>query len=172
MNDSISKNVARLGGYLAGLTSIDGNIRSYSAFAYLIKHDDRSFDDALSHFYSAQVELSFAYVSLLTNGLRDLESEVRDFILRDAFFLSHKEKRMNSDKALIDRKKYISFRVMELISQVIEYSKNRKVYKAEKSLNNPGSRIVYYGVLSDQFYLVIQFNDDSNHAGQEDRGQV
>ena len=105
MNDSISESVARLDGYLAGISSIDGNIRSYSAFAYLIECKNDGFDKALEKYFSTQGKLSFSYINFLDIGLRELENELRDVVLKDVFYSSSNGDEVNSDRLMIERKK-------------------------------------------------------------------
>ncbi|MDH3976843.1 MAG: hypothetical protein OEV42_21485 [Deltaproteobacteria bacterium] len=166
MLDLISKNVARLDGYLAGVASVDGNIRSYSSFAYLIELNDDRFDHALSRYYSNQGKLSFSYTKLLSEGLRTLEIELRNYILRDVLCMSSNEGIIHFDKAIIDRKKYISFRVMDLVEEVIEYDKTRAIYKAEGKIEKSKSHCIFYGVQGAQCCLVLQFNDDRDNYNE------
>lgn len=163
MDNKPTEDIARLDGFLSGISSLDGSIRSYSSFAYSIEPNGDSFDQALIRFFSDQGNLFFSSVESLENGFRDLELEIRNFVLRDIFCFHQKQQDKTIKNEISSRKKYVSFRLMDIISQIFETRDQYKTYKAEGQLDNSNTLCVFFGVVSKDLCLVLQFNDDRNN---------
>ena len=84
MNNTLEIATARLAGYLSGAVAVDGDIRQYTAGAFVVS--DKSSSDspeALIHaFYAAQTDFQFSSSQKLNRGLVDLESQLGDYLIR------------------------------------------------------------------------------------------
>lgn len=151
--------VARLDGFMAALAEIDGAIRDFSSFVYLASPVDSANEISITlvKIFESRTNLSIDRVEELDRGLRDLELELREYILRDSTRESHSHFERD---ALSDRRKYLSFRIMDMIADILGGERSIRVFKAHGTYDKSKSKSEFFCVQSRQTLLVIQFNDD------------
>lgn len=65
----IEREVARIDGFLAGLASMNGGLREYSSYCYVVHVDDGcSVDEAIRNHYQWFPQLRFSSVKRLEGG--------------------------------------------------------------------------------------------------------
>lgn len=150
----MEKNVARLDGWLNGIATFSGNIRDYSAFSYLIELDVNScsIELALRNFFSTQANLEILDIESLKHGLQDLELELETYLVRDTDHVS-----MDN---LLDIKKYLSFRTMDLIATILNGKRDIEVLKLNGNFDSSKSICVFFCIRIKSIVLVLQFNND------------
>ena len=146
--------VARLDGFLSGVASLCGEIRDYAAFSYVIelKEGQRSIEESLKDYFEWLPTLGFADTKVLAGGLRDLEIAIRPFLVRETSSVNSAD--------LLDLRRYLSFRVMEMISNALNGSGIDEVVElfADSSPSDPKS--AFFCVCAERTALILQFNSN------------
>ncbi|UJB18448.1 MULTISPECIES: hypothetical protein [Lysobacter] len=151
---SAEKEVARLDGFLYGIASMNGGIRSYSAYAYIIKpKEGASFEQSLKDFYVWNPDMAFSDAQHLSDGLRDLEIGIGALLVRDVSY--------PIDNKLVDLRAYLSFRVMDMISLIRDGAPVVDVVKLTSARKPSASECVYFCIKTEDFLIVLQFNNDA-----------
>jgi hypothetical protein len=161
MNSDLAVDAARLSGYLHGLTSVDGDIRQYTAEAHVIsrKNSADSPEVMIRNFYAAQTVVQFSSSRKLERGLGDLERELRAYLIRRPWGLVEQT---IAQQSIDDRGRFLAFRIMDMISDIApEAYKLCSVYKVETSGSDSQSQVTFFCVGIDVGFLVLQFNDNS-----------
>lgn len=158
MNQLLETEVARLDGYIHGITELSGNIREHLGAAYLIWREDqqKSVADLLIAHYACQTQFDFLCVVKLPGGLADLEMELCNHLAVDILgFIGSP-----SDEAVLNRKKYLSFRVMDMLRIIIDQLGScTAVFKLIDRYDlTYKTQCVFFGLLFDSALLVLQFN--------------
>jgi hypothetical protein len=160
MTDDLAVKVARLAGYLSGLAAEDGDIRQYTASAFVVAGKD-SVDspEAMVHdFYAAQTDLRFSSSQKLERGLGDLERQIGGFLIRKPWGLAENT---IAQEVIDNRRRFLAFRIMDMIDDISpEAFKLRNVYKLESMQPGPVSQVSFFCVQIKSGFLVLQFNDD------------
>jgi hypothetical protein len=150
---NMEKSVSRLDGFLSGLSACNGKIRDYSAYCFAVSLDgDASVEAAIRSHFSWLSSLDFSDVHILENGLRDLEIEIRPFLVRDS--------RYGSVEEISSLQKYLSFQVMEEISIVVSENGVIQVLRLTAVSNPESSDSVFFCVRLKSNLIVMQFNSD------------
>ena len=161
MNDDLIAHVARLAGYLNGLAAEDGDIRQYTASAFLVSSQGGSDSPELlilSH-YAAQTDLRFSSSQRLERGLTDLDSQLYECVIRRPFGVPE---HTIAHELIADRRRFVVFRIMDMIDGLApEAYKLREVHKLESIHPAPVSQITFFCVRISSGFLVLQFNDDT-----------
>jgi hypothetical protein len=161
MNSNLEIVVARLAGYLSGVVAVDGDIRHYTAGAFVVS-DERSADSPeamIRDFYAEQTTFEFASSQKLEHGLGDLERQLGGYLIRRPWGSIEQS---IPKKAIDDRRAFLAFRIMDMISDMAPEARNlRCVYKLETSASESDSRVTFFCVRIAAGFLVLQFNDDS-----------
>ncbi|WP_159670160.1 hypothetical protein [Andreprevotia sp. IGB-42] len=148
--------VARLDGYLNGISELSGRIREYASFAYAFSVLDasKSVADLLVEYYSPQVRLEFSSVIELAGNLDDLEAELWGCLSVDTLG----ELGGLFKELLVERNKYLAFRVMDQVCDIADSIGGcRKVFKLERK-GVDETDCTYFGLLFDGSILFLQFN--------------
>jgi hypothetical protein len=152
----LEKEVARLDGFLSGSAARNGKIRDYSAGAYFIEVDskDCSIEKYLKDYYEWLPSLVISNFQYLDGGMRDLETEIRPFLVRG---ISHP-----IAGEILDVERHLSFMAMEIISSAIEddYSKVLEVARMSNFHEPLSSKCEYFCMRLENFLIFLQFNDD------------
>lgn len=150
----IDREVARLDGFLSGVVSLNGKIRDYTAFSYVIdlKNDSYPIEACLKEHFSWLPKLDFSDVLRLEHGLRDLENEIRPFLVIETSDLRNGK--------LIDLRRYLSFRIMEIISAAIDDARVIDVVRAVAAHEPSSTHSVFFCIRIETALVVLQFNDD------------
>lgn len=147
------REVARLDGFLYGAAAMVGCIRGYSGSAYLIEaRDDAGIEQALKGFYTWNPTLAFDGVERLERGLGSLEFDIRPFIVRQT--------PRTSDVDLSDLRAYLSFRVMDMLSLILDGRRHFEVFRLNSAPRPAASECVFFCIKADAAWVVLQFNDD------------
>ncbi|QNM95497.1 hypothetical protein [Chitinimonas koreensis] len=157
MDQLLEIEVARLDGYIHGITELSGKIREHLGAAYLISRDDKNKNvtDLLIEHYAQQTQLEFSSVNELPGGLGELEAELCDYLAVDVLGIAAGL----SDEAILDRKKYLSFRVMDMLRIIRDHLGScAGILKLERYNITYKTQCVYFGLLFDSALLVLQFN--------------
>jgi hypothetical protein len=167
MREDIDANVARLDGYLNGIASLSGRIRGYSAYAYLLHRGvgNPPVERLLTDFFSPRVTFVFDSIEALAGGMRDLEQEIQRYLVRSVLGVSDN---FFEDGVLADRRKYLSFVVMDLIDPIVHaHGKATEVIRLVEKGEGTDTQSVFFCVLADEYFLVLQFNDNKLDAGND-----
>jgi hypothetical protein len=161
MNSNLAIDVARLAGYLSGVVSVDGDIRHYTAGAFVVS-DGNSTDSPeamICDFYAEQTAFQFSSSHELDGGIADLERQLGGYLIRRPWGLVEQTIPQQSVDA---RRAFLAFRIMDMISDMAPEARSlRSVYKLETSASGSDSRVTFFCVRIDTGFLVLQFNDDS-----------
>jgi hypothetical protein len=161
MNSNLPIDVARLAGYLSGLVAVDGDIRQYTAGAFVVsgKNSSDSPEVMIRDFYAAQTDFQFSSSRELERGLGDLERQLGGYLIRRPWGLVEQ----TIPQQLVDaRGAFLAFRIMDMIADMAPEARNlRGVYKLETSASGSRSQVTFFCVRIDAGFLVLQFNDDS-----------
>lgn len=153
--------VAKLSGYLSGLAAEDGEIREYTAAAYVVSGSSgaESPEDLIREFYAAQTDMKFTGSQKLEGGLGDLERQLGSYVIRRPWGVPDQTIAQN---LVDDRRRFLAFRIMDMIDAIApEAYRLRCVYKLESMHPGPVSRVTFLCVRIDVGFLVLQFNDDT-----------
>jgi hypothetical protein len=161
MNSNRAIDVARLAGYLSGLVAVDGDIRQYTAGAYVVsgKTSSDSPEAMIRDFYAGQTNFQFSSSQKLERGLGDLERQLGGYLTRKPWGLVEQT---IAQHLVDDRRKFLAFRIMDMIADIAPEARNlRDVYKLESSPSDARSQVTFFCVRIDTGFLVLQFNDDT-----------
>ena len=155
--------VSRLDGCLYGLSTICGGISDYSAGAMLLDSvdDQGSIHSAIVDYFPAEANFGEFSFSCCEKGLGDLERDIQRYLLNNILG----ENVFDNTDRLIDRRKYISFRIMDMIDLVIGDCQNPKVFKINAKINNSDSRCVFFAIVLNGRILVLQFLHNQPNNG-------
>lgn len=147
--------VSRLDGCLYGLSTICGGISDYSAGAMLLNSadDQESIHSAIVDYFPVEANFGEFSFNCCENGLGDLERDIQHYLLNNILGENVSD---NTDR-LIDRRKYISFRIMDMIDLVIGDCPNPKVFKINAKINNSDSKCVFFAIAFNGHILALQF---------------
>ncbi|MGV7205565.1 hypothetical protein [Xanthomonas citri] len=152
---NIEKSVSRLDGFLSGIATYSGNIRDYSAYAFIAPlKDEKSCGVAIKEHFSWLPDLEFSNTQVLQHGLRDLEVEIRPFLVRDFRYGNAEEANKLQN--------YFSFRIMDDISNAISGYKVNQVIKLAATPAPQSSDSVFFCICLETDVIVVQFNNDIN----------
>lgn len=158
MNQFLEIEVARLDGYIHGITELSGKIREHLGAAYLIPRSDQSMSaaDLLISHYARQTQFDFASIVQLPGGEADLEAELCDYIVINVLGSVD----CPSHEAVLDRKKYLSFRMMDMLETICNQlgscvSAFKLIAKYDFTYK---TQSVFFGLMFDSALLVLQFN--------------
>ncbi|MEW8073942.1 MAG: hypothetical protein AB2792_09960 [Candidatus Thiodiazotropha sp.] len=154
--------VSRLDGCLYGLSIICGGISEYSAGAMLLNSadDQDSIHSAIVNYFPAEANFGEFSFDCCENGLGDLERDIQHYLLNNILGENVSD---NADN-IIDRRKYISFRIMDMVDLVIGDCPNPKVYKINAKINNSGSKCVFFAIAFNDHILALQFLHNNNQS--------
>ncbi len=146
--------VARLDGFLSGVAAVNGKIRDYTAFSRLVESKDEgcSAEASIKSFFNWMPNMAFSEIKLLGNGLRDLETEIRPFLVRDLAHISPVRQ--------LDLQRYLSFRVMEMVHGVVGGVKDANVSKLVLDSDESSSECVFFCICIEGGFVFLQFNND------------
>lgn len=161
MSSKLAISVAHLGGYLSGVVAVDGEIRQYTAGAFLIADVDSTDSPAstVRKFYAAQTDFQFSSVQKLERGLNDLEQQLGSYLIQKPWgLIDH-----IIPQTLVEaRRAFLAFRIMDMISDIApEARDSNSVHKLVTSASSATSEVTFFCVGIDGGLLVLQFNDDS-----------
>lgn len=156
----LEKEIARLDGFLSGIALMNGKAKDYSAGAFFIELTSEycSAEDSIKKHYKWLPGLAISNIHHIDRGMRDFESAIRPFLLRNT---SH----MSSDE--IDAmRRHMSFAAMEMISSATSdhYSQAIEVIHMSNANEPLASKCDYFCFRLDDFLIVLQFNDDTEFA--------
>lgn len=160
MNSDLVVGIARLAGYLSGLAAEDGDIRQYTASAYVVSGQESSDSpEVMIHDrYAAQTDFLFSSSQKLERGLADLDSQLYSYVIRHPLGVSEKT---IPHQLVADRRRFVVFRIMDMIAEIApEAYKFREVHKLESIHPGPVSQVTFFCVRTNSGFLVLQFNDD------------
>jgi hypothetical protein len=161
MSTSLAVAVAHLSGYLNGVVAVDGDIRHYTAGAFVIPDENgiSSPEASIRDSYGEQTTFEFASSQKLERGLSDLELELGGYLMRRPCGSIEPA----IPQQVVDaRRAFVAFRIMDMISGIAPEARDlRSVYKLETSSSGSDSRVTFFCVRVAMGFLVLQFNDDS-----------
>jgi hypothetical protein len=162
MNTELALSLARLDGYLRGVVTVDGDIRQYTAEAFVVAgkdSTDHSPEAMIRDFYAAQTDVQFSSSQKLEHGLGDLERQLGSYLTRRPWGLS--EQTIAQD-LLNDRRRFLAFRIMDMIAEMAPEARNlRGVYKLDTNGSDSRSQVTFFCIRIEAGFLVLQFNDHS-----------
>lgn len=161
MSKEIEIQLAWLDGYLTGVVSLNGQINDYYAGAFLLNvNEEETLESALAAYFAPNCQIHF------TNKRAEiswgqLESEIQGFIADN--ILSIKTEFFEST-ILSNRKKYISFKVMDMIDIIISGNKcssepyvKEQIYRIEAKFEHRTSNSILYCIFFGAKVLALQF---------------
>lgn len=156
MSDDFCAKVSQLDGFLSGIAALQGYIRQYGFNSFVIERKPgESIDSALRGYFYWNSDLEFEKIETLPHGLRDLEKLIGYYLI----IFAHGFK---AD----DLRRYLSFRVMEIISDIVPYGEALEVIFLKKTSTFSSSDVVFFVIKSKDFWLVMQFNNNEKfHLG-------
>jgi hypothetical protein len=160
INEELTTAISRLDGYLSGVLAIEGLIRQYSAFAFILqpKQDGDSLESMIRDFFAPHATLQLSNLVKL-GGLGDLEHIIRPHLIRRPLALGEGAL---DQQAILDRQKFLAFRVLDLIASISpEAGPSPNVYKIEGQAPESRSQSTFFCMQLSKGFLVLQFNDDS-----------
>lgn len=161
MNSNLEIAVARLDGYLSGVVAVDGDIRQYTAEAFVVsgKNSSDSPEVMIHDFYAAQTDIQFSSSQKLERGLGDLERELGGYLIRRPWGLVEQT---IPQQLVDDRRAFLAFRIMDMISDMAPEARNlRDVYKLDTGASGSRSQVTFFCVRIDAGFLILQLNDCS-----------
>ena len=162
MNNDLAAPAAHLDGYLSGVVAVDGDIRQYTAEAFVVsgKDSSESPEAMIRDFYAAQTEFQFLSSQKLERGLGDLERQLGGYLIQKPWGLAEQ---IVAQQLVEDRRRFLAFRIMDMITDMVPEARNlRSVYKLEASASGSSSRVTFFCVGINTGFLVLQFNDRSH----------
>jgi hypothetical protein len=171
MNDDLIAHVARLAGYLSGLAAEDGNIRQYTASAFLVSgHDSSDSPEVMIHdHYAAQTDFRFSSSQRLERGLADLDSQLYGCVVRRPLGVPE---HTIAHELIADRRRFVVFRIMDMIGDIApEAYKLAEVHKLESIHPGPVSQVTFFCVRINSGFLVLQFNDDTPFINADSKAE-
>jgi len=161
MTKEMAIKLARLDGYLTGIVALNGQINDYYAGAFLLNVlNEETIESALTTYFAPNCQINF--LNKRTEiSLRKLESEIQGFIADN---LLGKKVDVIEATILSDRKKYIAFKVMDMIDFVIsenesasKSSVHEHVHKIEAGFEDSSSNFTFFCISFYDQVLVLQF---------------
>jgi hypothetical protein len=154
--------VARLDGYLNGILVFSGNINEYYAGALLIDNvNNKGVINVIKDYFSNSCEITFINIIDSEMSLRKLESDIQNLIVNNV--LGNGDSWISS-KVVLDRKKYISFKIMDMVDSLIcesggvyDYNKELCSYKIEVKFADTSANFILFCISLDNYVLVLQF---------------
>jgi hypothetical protein len=159
MSNTLAAGAAHLDGYLSGLAAGDGDIREYTAGAFVVPtNDDADSPESLVRkFYSHQADLQFSSSQSLES--RDLENQLRSYVIRRPWQLAGQ---VTAQQLVDDRRRFLAFRIMDMIEDIAPKARRKgSVYKLESSGDGSTSEVTFFCIRIDAGLLVLQFNNDA-----------
>lgn len=159
-------NVATLDGYLRGVAEFSGSIRDYIACAFVLdseKYVD-SVEMSLEEYFRPRVEIQLVCVSRLERGYRDIEQEIKPYLVRDGTRFSASE--------IDNLRSYLSFRVMDLIDLSLDRHEVVDVLKLVEGTAPLDTSSVFYCIRSKKGVLVLQFLDNIEFKKMATAGEI
>lgn len=145
--------IARLDGYLSGLAALNGEIRDYTSFCYQVQvAGGVSIERALQLYYHRQPDLRFSSIRRLDRGMRDLETQLGVYLVRSPPESSQSE--------LDNLRRFLAFRVLDKLSDIVGDLRQPEVLELTAPGDASSSDCVFFCVCTDDFAVVLQFNDD------------
>jgi hypothetical protein len=160
MNNDLAVHVAHLDGYLSGVVAVDGNIRQYTAEAFVVsgKNNLESPEAMIRDFYAVQTDFQFSSSQKLERGLGDLERQLGGYLIRKPWGLAEQI----AQQLVEDRRRFLAFRIMDMIADMAPETRSlRTVYKLEASASGSSSQVTFFCVGINVGFIVLQFNDRS-----------
>lgn len=161
MDSSLASTVGRLHGYLSGVVAVDGEIRQYTAEAFVVSGENSSDspETMIRDFYAAQTDIQFSGSQKLERGLGDLERQLGGYLIRRPWGLVDQAITQQLVEA---RRAFLAFRIMDMIAGIAPEARNlSSVYKLEAGASGSPSQVTFFCVRIDAGFLVLQFNDRS-----------
>ena len=112
MESSLAQMAVRLDGYLDAIASVDGGEREFFASAFIVNNPGGSAGDFLVDYFGADAQLEIHSASEIIDWARYLERALSGLVLHKPF--GWQERHAGTD--LNDRRRYISFRIMDMIA--------------------------------------------------------
>ena len=155
MNEKICISLASLDGYLGGITSLSGGIRQYLSCAFMTERKNSDVVAEVVDFYAPNFQLQCSTVELMPDGLKRLEMEIQPYLIQN--LLGHHTQ--FELKVIEDRKRYLAFRIMDMIQDVLDYDyKNTEVYKFTAFFNDVN--YTFFSVACKNMNLNLQFSEN------------
>lgn len=151
----LNENIAWLDGYLNALSSVDGKLRSYFASAFILESNNKAASSALVDFFKPEISLSFSKFEEIVDWHGYLEAALSDVLLKNPLGVRCE------DDLVCERRKYLSFRIMDAIGSMIGSYEKSLLFDAEVKCVNPGSRCRFFLVSYNEKYIVLQFMDEN-----------
>ncbi len=161
MTKEMEINLARLDGYLTGIVALNGQINDYYAGAFFLNDvDEETIESALTTYFAPNCQINF--LNKRTEiSLRKLESEIQGFIADNLLG----ENAYAIDATILsDRKKYIAFKIMDMIDFVISENESASkprvhehVHKIEAGFEDSSSNFTFFCISFCNQVLVLQF---------------
>ena len=161
MDSSLANAITRLHGYLSGVVAMDGEIRQYTAEAFVVSGENNSDspETMICDFYAAQTDIQFSGSQKLERGLGDLERQLGSYLIRRPWGLVDQAITQQLVEA---RRAFLAFRIMDIIADIAPEARNlSSVYKLEAGAPGSSSLVTFFCVRIDAGFLVLQFNDRS-----------
>jgi len=168
----LHEEVARLDGYLAGLAASSGCIRNYCANALLIEPVEPgiAFEQAITGLYPRRTGFVLGKGQRLPRGLASLESDIQPYLVRGL--------PSASSAAVTDLRRYLSFRVPDLLWYVLEVQLGvaqwlaTEVWRLESEARPDSPDCAYFCIRLEGMVLVLEFRDDLKWLDATDSGRI
>ena len=123
MDSSLASTVGRLHGYLSGVVAVDGEIRQYTAEAFVVSGENSSDspETMIRDFYAAQTDIQFSGSQKLERGLGDLERQLGGYLIRRPWGLVDQAIAQQLVEA---RRAFLAFRIMDMIADIAPEARN------------------------------------------------
>lgn len=157
----IELHTARLDGYLTAARAFCGRIREFAGSAFLLRDTDvdQSLEEMLRSFFLPHATYIFTSNEELTGGLGELETDIRQHLVCDLLGLSDK---VIDTQSISDRRKYLSFRIMDMVGEVLSKPLTGvPVFRLKGGVSLDDISSVFYCIRIDSGYLVMHFIDDA-----------
>jgi hypothetical protein len=161
MSKEIECRLARLDGYLNAVRAFCGRIREFEGSAFLLRatSSDRALEVMLNDFFLPHASYTFTSNEEQVGGLRDLENGICPYLVVNLLGI---DEVMIDIQKVVDRQKYISFRIMDLVREVIgKPLVSVSVFKIVGGISLDDISSVFFCVQMDSGYLVLHFIDDA-----------
>jgi len=148
-------NVSKLNGYMEGVISFNGNIREYSSNAFLLNVGSNigNIQESIASHFSPFAKIKKFNFNEIKNDLTGLEKDIQNYLVVTPFG----EESFPSEKKLIDWKKYISFRIMDIVDLIIGDYLKPVVYKVMVVFEESGTLSTFFCISFGEKTLVLQF---------------
>lgn len=168
----VHEEIARLDGYLAGIAASNGCIRNYSANAFLVESVEPEVDleRAITGLYPRRTEFVLGKGERLPRGFGSLERDIQPFLVR--------ELASASSTSLTDLRRYLSFRVLDMLWYVVEVQLGvpqwsaTEVWRLESEARPDSPDCVYFCIRLEGMLLVLEFRDDLKWLDAINSGRI